>query len=113
MEERTKMSIEVSAPTGRIALETSAIPRSDPGYGSARVWAIHEEARRRFPKATGFSINYAGDRPIVTPRYTGASSGTSRGGSSGSTQQERLAARLAEIQHEDLQSRLREIAKTL
>jgi hypothetical protein len=104
---------EISAPVGGIAIETSTIPRSDPGYGSARVWAIHQEARRRFPKATGFSINYAGDRPVVIPRYTRASSGTSRRASSGGTQQDRLTRRLAEIQQEDLTRRLQEIEKTL
>jgi hypothetical protein len=97
MEERKDPmnNIEVSAPAAGIALATATIPRSDPGYGSAYVAAIHQEARRRFPKATGFSIDYRGSRPKITPHYTrSATAGTSRRAGAGGSQQVRLAARL-------------------
>ena len=107
------MSYEISAPVGGIAIETSTVTRSDPGHGSSYVWRVHQEARRRFPNATGFEIHYSGDGPRVTPRYARAATPATRRASSGGSQQDRLARRLAELEQDILRDQLREIDKTL
>ena len=101
------MSIETKAP---VTVEIDMPPLQRAGGispGSLRSFMAYKEAKRRFPGATRFEIDHRGPKPRVTAHYGRASSST------GNTQQDRLARRLAEIQYQDLQSRLREIERTL
>ena len=68
-----------------------------------------------FPQVSGLQsrIDYPGSRPKITPHHTRPATSDTRRARTGGTQQERLAARLAEIQLEDLSRRLREIERTL
>ena len=102
------MSIETAPVT--VEIDMPPLKRSGGiSPGSLRSFRAYKEAKRRFPGATRFEIDHRGPKPRVTAHY-----GRSRSSSSsGNTQQDRLARRLAEIQHKDLQSRLREISKTL
>ena len=72
------------------------------GLGSLRSWQAFQEARKKYPGAKRFSINYSGPQPKITPHYTSSATSTTRRARAGSTQQDRIAARLAEIQQEDL-----------